>query len=85
MPFFLSSLFMGRSEQPFEKIYERDRATNSFIISVAIEKYADIFNELDPAPFRKKDLDHDLRIYLEDSSLDIPIKHNRGEENLNNI
>jgi hypothetical protein len=45
------------------------------IISVAIEKCAYIFNELDPAPFRKRDLDHDLRIYLEDSSLDIPLKH----------
>lgn len=66
---------MERHEKPYEKIYERDKATNSFIISVAIEKYADIFNELDPAPFRKRDLDHDLRIYLEDSSLDIPIKH----------
>jgi hypothetical protein len=67
---------MGKPEKPYEKLYERDKATNRFIISVAIEKYADIFNELDPAPFRKRDIDHDLRIYLEDSSLDIPLKHN---------
>jgi hypothetical protein len=31
---------MGKHEKPYEKIYERDKATNSFIISVAIEKYA---------------------------------------------
>ena len=67
---------MGDAEKkPYEKIYERDEATNGFIISVAIEKYADIFNELDPAPFRKRDLDSDLRAYLEESSLDIPLKH----------
>lgn len=67
---------MGDAEKnSFEKIYERDEVTKGFIISVAIEKYADIFNELDPAPFRKRDLDNDLRVYLEESSLDIPLKH----------
>jgi hypothetical protein len=35
----------------------------------------DIFNELAPTPFRKRDLDSDLRAYLEESSLDIPLKH----------
>jgi len=66
---------MGYAEKkPYEKIYERDESTNGFIISVVIEKYADIFNELDPAPFRKRDLDNDLRAYLEESSLDIPLK-----------
>ena len=42
---------------------------------MATQKYADIFNELDPAPFRKRDINHDLRVYLEDSSLDIPLRH----------
>jgi hypothetical protein len=32
---------MGDAEKkPYGKIYERDEATNGFIISVAIEKYA---------------------------------------------
>jgi hypothetical protein len=67
---------MGQSDKnPYEKIYERDPATNGFIISTVIGKYADIFNELDPAPFRKRDLDIDLRAYLEECSLDIPLKH----------
>jgi len=65
---------MGEAEKkPYEKINERDEATNGFIMSVAIEKYVDIFNELDPAPFRKRDLDSDHRAYLEESSLDIPL------------
>jgi hypothetical protein len=45
---------MGRTEQSYAKIYERDKATNSFIISVATQKYADIFNELDPARSEKE-------------------------------
>jgi hypothetical protein len=67
---------MAQKKKPLERIYERDKKTNAFIISVAIENYADIFNELDPAPFRKRDLDQDLRDYLEDSSADIPLKYN---------
>jgi hypothetical protein len=66
---------MAQRKKTLEKIYERDKLTNSFIISIAIKNYADIFNELDPAPFRKRDLDQDLRDYLEDSSADIPLKH----------
>jgi hypothetical protein len=67
---------MGPGEKkPYEKIYERDPVTSGFIISTVIGKYADIFNELDPAPFRKRDLDIDLRAYLEECSLDIPLRH----------
>ena len=67
---------MTQRKKPLEKIYERDEASNAFIISIVIKNYADIFNELDPAPFRKRDLDQDLRDYLEDSSADIPLKNN---------
>jgi hypothetical protein len=66
---------MKRNDATLEKIYEKDPSTNSFIIAVAIEKYTDIFNELDPAPFKSRDLNHELRVYLEDSSADIPFKY----------
>jgi len=55
-------------EKVLEKIYERDKDTGAFIISVAIEKYVDVFNELDSAPWRRRVLDHDLRMFLEDCS-----------------
>jgi len=51
---------MAQEGKPVEKIYEKDEATNSFVISVTIDNYADIFNELDPAPFRKRDLNQEL-------------------------
>jgi hypothetical protein len=63
------------SDDSLEKIYEHDPQTGSYIIEVAIDKYTDIFNELDPAPFKKRDLNHDLLIYLEECSYDIPLKH----------
>jgi hypothetical protein len=66
---------MEHTDKTLEKIYERDKATGAYIISVAIDKYTDIFNEWDPAPFRKRDIDQDLRYFLEDCSSDIPIKN----------
>jgi hypothetical protein len=68
-------LLMEHTDKTLEKIYEKDKATGAYIISVAIDKYTDIFNEWDPAPFRKRDIDQDLRYFLEDCSSDIPIKN----------
>lgn len=67
--------FMKHDEKALERIYQRDKETNAFIISVAIQDYVDIFNALDSAPFRIRDIDQDLRIFLEESSSDIPFKH----------
>jgi hypothetical protein len=55
-----------------EKIYEKDAETGAYVISVALDGYGDVFNEWDPAPFKKRDLDADLRKYLENCSSDIP-------------
>jgi hypothetical protein len=66
---------MKRDERTLERIYERDKATGAFIISIALDRYVDVFNELDSAPWRRRDLDHDLRIFLEDCSSDIPLKY----------
>jgi hypothetical protein len=62
-------------DKSLEKIYERDKATAAFIISIAIDRYVDVFNELDSAPWRRRDLDHDLRVFLEESSSDIPSRY----------
>ena len=39
---------MKQAEKTLEKICERDNATGAFIMSVAIDKYAAIFNDLNP-------------------------------------
>ena len=66
---------LRRDEKTLEKIYERDKATGAFIISIALDRYVDVFNELDSAPWRRRDLDHDLRLFLEDCSADIPLRY----------
>ncbi|MCW4017534.1 MAG: hypothetical protein NWF00_02440 [Candidatus Bathyarchaeota archaeon] len=61
-----------RDAKTLERLYERDKETGAFIIGIALDKYPDVFNELDSAPWRRRDLDYDLRVFLEESSSDIP-------------
>ncbi|MBN1646547.1 MAG: hypothetical protein JW874_00820 [Spirochaetales bacterium] len=56
-------------------LYDRDPETGAFIIRMSIEHYTDIFNELDPSPLRKRDLDPAFLDYLNECSSDIPLKY----------
>ena len=58
-----------------KKIYDRNEETKSFIVKTSINQYTDIFNDLDPSPLKKRDLDQDLIKYLLTCSLDIPLKY----------
>jgi hypothetical protein len=58
-----------------KKIYQQNPETKAFLIEVALDRYEEIFNEWDPAPYKRRDLNPDLRYYLEDSSGDIPLKN----------
>ena len=66
---------MGNSNSLLERIYERNPDNGNYIIEVSLDTYADIFNDWDHAPFRRKDIDPDLLSFLEDSMDDIPKKN----------
>lgn len=59
----------------FRENYTVDTATNLYMIEVGLAQYADIFNEWDPAPFKRRDIDPDLEIYLERSLDKTPWKY----------
>jgi hypothetical protein len=58
-----------------DKIYHFDDELDAFTISIAIEDYIDIFNQLDFAPFKIRDLNHELRRFLEECSSEIPLRY----------
>lgn len=58
-----------------DQIYEKDPESGKYIIHVALNNYQEVYNELDPAPFRRKDLNSLLRSFLESCSSDIPLKY----------
>jgi hypothetical protein len=61
--------------QFFNTIYSIDKTTDAYMIEAALDDYADIFNEWDPAPFKRRELDPDLQIYLEGSSDEISSRY----------
>ncbi len=58
-----------------DRIYRKNPQNNSYIIDIQINHYRDLFNDLDPSPLRKRDLDQDFIAYLEESSAEIPVKY----------
>lgn len=59
----------------FREIYTLDQDTNRYMIEIALDQYADIFDEWDPAPFKRRSIDPDLELYLEGSSEEIPLRY----------
>jgi hypothetical protein len=59
-----------------KRLYKCNPINGNYIIEVALEKYSDVFNGWDNAPFEKKDLNPSLQSFLESSSSHIPYKYN---------
>lgn len=57
------------------QIYRKFENTERLTIEVALDNYEDIFNEWDPAPFKRRDIDPDLRAFFEECSEEISLKH----------
>lgn len=67
---------MRRPPDPFfNAIYAIDKATDAYMIEAALDDYTDLFNEWDPAPFKRRELAPDLQIYLEGSSNEISFRY----------
>lgn len=64
-----------QQDRLFAEIYAIDPDTHRYMIEIALDQYADVFNEWDPAPFKRRSLDPDLELYLEGSSEEIALKH----------
>ncbi|MBI9099032.1 MAG: hypothetical protein JEY91_11175 [Spirochaetaceae bacterium] len=55
--------------------YTRDKKTKAYIFEIQVDQYSDLFNDLDPSPLKRRDLDQDFITYLEESSYDIPLQN----------
>lgn len=58
-----------------EKIYARNPLNGHYIIEVSLTNYAEIFNDWDHAPYKRKDINPELLGFLEDSIDDIPMEY----------
>ncbi len=57
------------------EVYEYDPQQHLFTIKVSSDHYEDLFNRLDPTPFRRRDISPDFKAFLEDCSDEIPTRY----------
>jgi hypothetical protein len=62
-------------DKPFNETYQIDTATNLYMVEVSLDNYTDLFNKWDSAPFKRREIDPDLKIFLEGSSDDVPFRY----------
>lgn len=67
---------MAASRSYLEEVYPYDAATKTFTIQVAVERYDEIFNHLDPTPLHQRDLAPDLMSFLTLCCSEIPARYN---------
>jgi hypothetical protein len=58
-----------------EEMYPYDPASRTFTIPISIERYAELYNHLDPSPIPLRDLAPDLVDYLHQCSIEIPNRY----------
>jgi len=56
-----------------DESYRRDPETGAFIVDIDLGRYADVFNDWDRGPMRRRDIDPDLLFFLRTCSSDIPL------------
>ncbi len=65
-----------KNEIKLDELFRFDQKSNSYIIDIFIDHYGALYSTLDFSPFKNRDLDDELIVYLEDSIEDIPFKYN---------
>jgi hypothetical protein len=60
----------------FQKLYKFDNDSQTYLIEVSLDNYNDVFDDWDPSPFKKRDIEDEFNDFILDSSEDIPLNHN---------
>ncbi|MEB3164267.1 MAG: hypothetical protein VKK80_13650 [Prochlorothrix sp.] len=68
-------LSRDRTQEQLQEVYDRDPISGAFIIDVALSHYSDLFNAWDYSPFRRRDLNPELRSFLSTCASDIPLRY----------
>lgn len=64
-----------KQDKLFNEVYKRNQSNNHYMIEIALNQYSDVFSEWDPAPYKRRELDSDLELYLQGCSDEIPLRY----------
>ena len=59
----------------FQKLYKFDKKSKTYLIEVSLDDYDDVFDDWDPSPFKKRDIEDEFSDFILDSSVDIPLTY----------
>ena len=52
----------------FQKLYKFDKKSKTYLIEVSLDDYDDVFDDWDPSPFKKRDIEDEFSDFILDSS-----------------
>lgn len=67
---------MGNTFSQIQKQYPFDEERNAYLIEVSLDDYDDVYDEWDPAPFKKRFIQKEFDDFIVSSAEDIPQKFN---------
>lgn len=67
---------MSNKFSQIQKQYPFDEARNAYLIEVSLDDYDDVYDEWDPAPFKKRFIQEEFDDFIVSSAEDIPMKYN---------
>ena len=59
----------------FQRLYKFEESSKTYIIEVSLDNYDDVYDDWDPSPFKKRDIEVEFNDFILNSSEDIPLKH----------
>lgn len=61
-----------RKKRFFQKLYKFEEASKTYLIDVSLDDYDDVYDDWDPSPFKKRDIEDEFNDFIVNSSEDIP-------------
>ncbi|MGB8454004.1 MAG: hypothetical protein WCD89_16960 [Anaerocolumna sp.] len=65
-----------KRSSPIQKQYKFEKESNTYLIEVSLDDYDDVYDEWDPAPFKRRFIEGGFDDFIVSSSEDIPMKYN---------
>lgn len=66
----------GKRFSQIQKQYRFEEENDTYLIEVSLDDYDDVYDEWDPAPFKKRFIKEEFNEFIFSSSDDIPLKFN---------
>ena len=65
-----------RKKRYFQSLYKFEVEHNKYLIEVSLDDYNDIYDDWDPTPFKRRDIEDEFNDFILNSSEDIPLNYN---------